>query len=344
MRIITHWLVLSVVLAAVVMAVVPLVDNGTVAKNRANQQWQGELTDFQKSLNRVEQPIPTVTPTSTPQPVRILVAGDLMFDRHIRQHAEKNGNDFVFTQIADFLRSADAVLANLEGPITTFNSKSVGSVVGSPNNYLFTFPVSLAQTLQDHRITIVSLGNNHILNFGQTGLEQTRQILTEHSISYFGHVSNSDTSVPISLIKDIGDSKFGFVNYNQFSAQQSKSAIDEIARIKNEVDYVVVYAHWDNEYQSRPARPTVELAHAMIDAGADIVIGSHPHVIQVNEEYEGKMIYYSLGNFIFDQYFEPAVKKGMILELIFTPNSPEIVVNEHSIEMLTNGQTRLVSE
>lgn len=342
MRILQHWQAITIVTVAVIFASFPYLKSSFSQTEILQTGWIQEADTFQKNVIATTAPAPSLTPQPTTTPLKVLVAGDLMFDRHIRQHAVQNGNDFIFQPIADFLKAADYVVVNLEGPITSFNSKSVGSVVGSPNNYLFTFPDTLPETLVNHHITLVSLGNNHILNFGQAGLEQTLKHLNTHQISYFGHVSETDQLVPISITRTEKNISIGWINYNQFSAQPRQSVITEIARLRSTVDYVVVYTHWDNEYQPKPAVPTVAHARAMIDAGADLVIGSHPHVIQVSEEYQGKKIYYSLGNFIFDQYFEPAVKKGMVLELLFTPNSNEIVIKEHYVELLPTGQTHLL--
>lgn len=345
MRIIQRWQVIIICTIAAVFASARVFNHPLLLNNSNQDDWTQEAAEFQGKIVELTgqaEPI-TPTPQSTQAPLKVLVAGDLMFDRHIRQHAQEQGNDFIFKPIASFLQSADYVVANLEGPITSFDSKSLGSIVGSPNNYLFTFPDSLPQTLVDHHITVVSLGNNHILNFGQAGLEQTLAHLETNMIQFFGHVSQTDRLVPISLVKTDKDITIAWINYNQFSAQPKQSVLEEIARLRESVDYVVVYAHWDNEYQPRPAAPTVALAHSMIDAGADMVIGSHPHVVQIREEYEGKQIYYSLGNFIFDQYFEPAVKNGMVLELLFDMNMKQISIKEHRIELLSNGQTRLLN-
>lgn len=282
--------------------------------------------------------VPTVTPTPV-KSVKLLVAGDLMFDRHIRKHAAEKGNDYIFAAIKPLLLSADAVLVNLEGPITDQPSKSLGSQVGSPNNFIFTFPSSLAETLRSHNITIVNLGNNHILNFGQSGVASTVDYLAAAQVKYFGYVSANHSTVSPSLVTEINGIKIGFVNYNQFSDQNPDSVTTLIRQLRPTVDFLVVYTHWDNEYQRAPAQVTVNLAHRFVEAGADMIIGSHPHVTQTVEKYQDTYIYYSLGNFVFDQYFESAVKQGLVLEVEFTAADKTISVREHPVELLPSGQT-----
>ncbi len=282
---------------------------------------------------------PTQTPSPTPTPLKLLVGGDLMFDRHIRQHAAQQGNDFIFAKMKPLLTSVDAVLVNLEGPITDNPSRSLGSQVGSTNNFIFTFPVSLAQTLKAHNISIVNLGNNHILNFGQAGVTDTVRHLQAAEVAFFGYVSPENTNVQPSLVTEIRDVKVGLVNYNQFAQQDKNQVVQLLKKLRPEVDLLLVYTHWDNEYQRLPAQVTVNLAHAFVEAGADMVIGSHPHVTQNREDYQGKIIYYSLGNFVFDQYFEPAVKRGMMLELTYDKETKNLSVIEHEIDLLATGQT-----
>ncbi|MDD3679599.1 MAG: CapA family protein, partial [Candidatus Shapirobacteria bacterium] len=110
--------------------------------------------------------------------VRLLFGGDLMFDRHIRLAGQNLGYDFVFSDLKELFFDYDLVIANLEGPITDNASVSLGTMPGTPQNFIFTFDPQVAGLLADHNIRIVCLGNNHILNFGQKGLDSTKQYLT----------------------------------------------------------------------------------------------------------------------------------------------------------------------
>ena len=272
--------------------------------------------------------------------VKILFVGDLLFDRGIRYYADKNGgNDFIFKKISSALAGNDLVVANLEGPITNNKSVSAGTVVGSPDNYFFTFDPSVATTLFKENIKMVDLGNNHILNFGQTGLTATKKYLTEAGVGYFGD-SSSDSKSTSTVINGI---KVAFVGYNQFSGltdgKEEQATIDEIKKVRGTSDIVVVFSHWGVEYDSAPTSAMKALAHQFIDAGADVVVGSHSHVIGQVEAYKGKRIYYSLGNFIFDQYFSEEVRNGLGVKVKIDGKTKQLDFSETHFYLDTNGQT-----
>ena len=276
--------------------------------------------------------------TAPPPEIKVLFLGDLMFDRGIRQFAKKNGNSFIFEKIHDFLADQDLVIANLEGPITDNSSISVNSAVGSTNNYLFTFPASLAETLFDENIKVVNLGNNHILNFGQAGLASTKKYLDQAGVDYFGAPDS-----PKSTLKEIKGVKTTFISYNEFSGfgkVEIKSAVEEIKKSKEYSDIIIVFCHWGAEYQKDdPAMQSS--ARSFIDSGADLVVGSHPHIILPSEIYNGKRIYYSLGNFVFDQYFSEETRQGLGVVLKINPKTKEFGFEEKRLYIKSNGQTVL---
>ena len=299
--------------------------------------------------------LPTATPTPTPKPVQIIFGGDMMFDRHIRQKAQAQGGyDFILKPLKPLLTAVDLVVANLEGPVTDFNSISVHSKVGGPKNYTFTFDPAVVATLKRHNIGLVNLGNNHMMNFGEKGLAQTLDFLGQAGVGWFGYTGgkletrNTKLKTQESYIDGVGwvdkrqirGQTFLFVNFNQFTDQKLEPLLEFIRRQRPQVDWIVVMPHWDNEYQTTPAPITRRRAHQLIDAGADLVIGAHPHVVSEIEDYRGKRIYYSLGNFVFDQYFEPAVRKGLLVKVSFEPKkTPRF--EEIYTWLDRSGQTRL---
>ncbi len=203
------------------------------------------------------------------------------------------------------------IVANLEGPVTDFPSRSVGSEIGSTSNYFFTFdPKVITETLAKWPF-IVNLGNNHILNFGQEGLSQTYRYLENSGLPHFGSTQPAQEELSY-LIKESNGITFGYVNYNQFVTGGLDRAFSDLAEVRPQVDVVIVYTHWGNEYVQEN-QVIKDLAHQFVDAGADLLIGSHPHVVQGTEIYQGKKIYYSLGNFVFVQYFEEAVQNGLLV-------------------------------
>lgn len=231
---------------------------------------------------------------------------------------DERGGDFIFSCINPMLDGADIVVGNLEGPITAHPSRSLGTIPDDGDNYVFTFPVATADLLARHNVRMVNLGNNHILNFDSSGVASTTELLTKAGVGYFGDPSNE--SVAAGRFDGV---PLAFVSYNEFdmktgAAQAASTTLAHIVAARADGYLPVVYTHWGQEYatSSSPAQQT--LAHQFIDAGAEIVIGSHPHVVQEHEFYKNKYIYYSLGNFIFDQYWSAEVSHGLLLEVELT--------------------------
>lgn len=269
--------------------------------------------------------------------INLLFVGDIMLDRGIKYYADKNGGyDFIFEKVADTLKQNDLVIANLEGPITDNKSVSYGTKRATPKNYIFTFDPIVTRHLFENKIRLVSLGNNHTLNFGEKGLESTKKYLDDEKISYFGAPGGENN-----IIKKISKTKIAFINYNQFAGDLATDVTNKIKKLKTEVDFIFVYSHWGNEYEITPSNAQKKLAHQFIDAGADLVIGSHPHVIQTIEEYKGKRIYYSLGNFIFDQHFEEQVRNGLGVSLRINETTKKIEFKDQNFYLATGGQTIL---
>ncbi|QQS21333.1 MAG: CapA family protein [Candidatus Moraniibacteriota bacterium] len=273
------------------------------------------------------------------RPIKILFGGDMMLDRFIRERAEKMGKDAIVSDIQETLEQANLVVVNLEGPITTNSSKSAGSTPGEMRNYLFTFDTAWAPVLASSNIRMVNIGNNHILNFGEAGLMETRKFLSDAGIRFFGDpIDDSFRTASV----EIEGTKIGFVNYNAFYLPESAESrsLEDIARLRESVDVLFVYAHWGNEYASATSEEK-RLARLFVDQGADAVIGSHPHVVQEKEVYREKTLYYSLGNFVFDQYFRPDVSKGLLVEVSIDPNH-SLSFRDIPIALLPDGTTRLL--
>lgn len=245
----------------------------------------------------------------------ILFGGDAMFDRAIRLSIEKHGGDFIFSCIDSVLSSADLGIVNLEGPITEASSTSVGSQVGSPENYHFTFAPETAKLLHDHHVGAVMIGNNHIQNEGREGIYFTKASLAAEGLGYFGSpldgapLHMESNSIPLS-----------FIAYNEFAPGigGATRTLQQIRRAQAQGRVPIVYAHWGLEYEVSPTTEMQTLAHAFAEAGAKLIVGSHSHVVGEKEEYQNVPIYYSLGNFIFDQYFSPAVRRGLLLKVVIS--------------------------
>lgn len=251
-----------------------------------------------------------------PHQAEIIFGGDMLFDRTIRTTIEEKGGDYIFSCIDPVLSRADLVVANLEGPITDNPSVSQDSEPGDGNNYTFTQPPLTGPLLYKHGIRLVNIGNNHMLNFSREGLVRTKEYLDAAGVGHFGDPDAMEAEKVARIT--IGGVPFSFVNWSDWNSDNTDHTVVQVREEAQSGRVVVVYTHWGVEYATTSLPRVQVLAHQFVDAGASIVIGSHPHVVQQHEVYNGKDIYYSLGNFIFDQYWTDAVDHGLLLDVTFT--------------------------
>lgn len=274
-----------------------------------NQSNQSGIIDADKAVDK--------TTNNSNASQKILFVGDIMLDRGVAQHAEKYGKEKLFAGVKELFESVDAIVANLEGTIT--NNSSISA---KDNSILrFTFKPSFAvNLLKDLKVTAVSQANNHSFDFGSDGFAQTKKNLDEAGIISFGSAKN-DVNISNSIY--LPDAKkVCLVGYHDLYTYNEKPALEEVNRLKketlagnNDCYLIILFAHWGNEYEQKPSERQKDLAHRFIDAGADIVVGAHPHVVQPFESYNGKAIFYSLGNFMFDQDFSYNTTHGLAVLL-----------------------------
>lgn len=250
---------------------------------------------------------------------RLLIFGDLFWGRAVDKWARQSGEGpaYTFSGLSSFNREDyDFWAANLECPITdngiNWQEQISQLKFNCPPEYL-----NEAKTWFD----VFSLANNHTMNQGgQTGLEETRQFLDEHGIQYFGHYDNSvkeDTCEVISLPASIGDKNIQVpVAWCGFHTVFRTLTDEEIEVISDYAKYfpTIVFAHSGAEYQPKHGNLTQQQFHKVVDAGADLVVATHPHWVQDTEVYKDTLIVYSLGNFIFDQ-FEYEETRGVGLDV-----------------------------
>jgi poly-gamma-glutamate synthesis protein (capsule biosynthesis protein) len=276
----------------------------------------------------------SVIPENNIAPARILFVGDISFDRHIRKIVNQKGSDYIFSCLDGLLQKADLVVGNLESPITLNQSVSMGSVVDSPENYRFTSPTTTAEVLYKQNIKLVNIGNNHIGDFGLSGITSTRDYLENAGVSYFGGLAdNSNIHSQV-----IDNQNLVFINYNQFGGDSYENVARLISQEKLKNSIVIVYAHWGEEYV-QPTETVRSIAKFFSESGADLVMGSHPHVIQEKEIIGNTIVYYSLGNFIFDQYWMEPVRKGLVVAVEI--DNGKITTGETVVSIYTDGRTCL---
>jgi poly-gamma-glutamate capsule biosynthesis protein CapA/YwtB (metallophosphatase superfamily) len=268
--------------------------------------------------------------------------------------SKKYGVDYPFQYAKEHLQDAGIVIGNLEGILTSKAYTKVLRFCGVPE---------FALVLRRAGFTAVSVANNHIFEQGITGFNETIKALEENGILICGRkgekefysqpviINTKGKKVGLLSYNWVGVNKFpdaekniaqiydSVVNYtwnrnlevdnkNQLNIQNKNShVLCDIRRLKQMVDYVVVVPHWGFEFVHIPPYGVVLEAHSFIDAGADCIVGSHPHVLQGYEEYKGSKIFYSLGNFIFDMPNKES-KKTALLEVIFNKQGK----TEHSFK------------
>jgi Bacterial capsule synthesis protein PGA_cap len=225
-------------------------------------------------------------------------------------------------QMREYLRSADLTLANFENPV-------VADAVWHPDAPTFTGDLRLLPILRQAGIDGVTLGNNHILDAGIPGLAETIGHLRDAGISYTG-AGMDLASAREPMVFDLGETRVGVLNYQGVPSYdwswatesapgtaplQADIMLEDVERLRPEVDLLVVMPHWGNEYLATPEPGQVELAHAVVDAGADLIVGNHAHWPKGMEMYRGKPIFYGTGNFLFDQSWSEETSTGIFAEI-----------------------------
>jgi len=259
--------------------------------------------------------------------VSIVFVGDIMLSRIVDAKMRTYNNYFYpFEETAEFLRSADITFGNLETTITPGQPIESGQM-------LFRADPRVAVSLKEAGFDILSLANNHTLNFGKKGLIDTFKYLNEVGVEYVG-AGNNFIEAHQPVIKEVHGIKVGFLAYTYPAEYQANFAdhepqlafwikekmVQDVVALKEKADFLVVSMHAGGEYRPAAHPSQVEFARAAIDAGADLVIGHHPHVVQNAEIYNGKYIFYSLGNFIFDQMWSEETREGLVLKVIISKN------------------------
>ena len=246
--------------------------------------------------------------------VSFLFGGDMMFDRGIYHTFNDNFNQ-AFSKFGErvFWGTAASVI-NLEGAITT---KKIEDNI-QPDNLDFEFSPKIIKTLSFLHINTASLANNHSDNAGSEGITITRSLLGAAGIQPFGGATQSSV-FRIAHITGNGIS-LAVIGMNlTYPNQDANILIPIIAELKKDPTVrVMIMPHWGEEYEKKHTLAQENTAHTWIDAGADMIIGSHPHVIEDAELYKGAPIIYSLGNLLFDQTFSRATQEGLLIGGKFT--------------------------
>ncbi len=274
----------------------------TLAVTREETQGETEILTLETETTEAE--------TEPVLPVQLLFAGDILLSSHVTSVYDKAGD--ISGVLDDGFRGeidqADIFMVNQEFPFSDRGSAA------PDKQFTFRLPPSRVSMMNELGIDIVTLANNHSLDFGTDALVDTCNVLEEAGIRYVGAGPNMERARQLQTMEVKGKT-IGFLaasrvypdpawvaNSNKpgmVSGYDPSILLEEIEKAQESCDYLVVYLHWGVERDEKPQEYQRVLGKRIIDAGADMVIGSHPHVLQGIEYYNGKPICYSLGNFIF---------------------------------------------
>ncbi len=311
-----------------------------VLRNRGDAQTQPPSPTPAPTQTAAATPTPTDPPPSTAQ-VRLRAAGDVIMDTPMLESAyNKNGGyrfGRYFNLIKDQLADADLTVLNVEG---SMGGAGQQGYMGYPS---INTPPDLLDTLKKSGVDMLTLANNHALDRFFDGLLATvRNVDKAKLLRVGGYKSKSDFNTP--QVVDVNGIQIGFANYttglNGMDAKSDKRAVEYGVRTTSKANFksdiqairdagaevVVVFMHWDREYKHKPSNETKSLAKRLAQAGADVVIGSHSHMVQPiewleTEDAEGNarktLVVYSLGNFLTNHKGE-FLDNGILFEVGFS--------------------------
>lgn len=269
-----------------------------------NVQFQyGEIADTAEDT----------VPTETSAPLTLQVIGDVFLGRAVERLMNSYGPLYPTASLAPEWTSGDIVLGNFEAAIPAEH-------VPTPDfGFQFSVPESYLESLHALNVTHLSLANNHSTDFGVAGHQNTQLALEAAGFTAWGgsvagtssvtYVAHEQSQVAIVALSDVGVDL------------QVQTAIDRVREAAENASYVMVYMHWGTEYEAASNAEQQQLARVLVDAGASSIVGHHPHVVQEVDWYQGVPIFYSLGNFIFDQYFSTEVQEGLWLTITLDATS-----------------------
>ncbi|MFA6252107.1 MAG: CapA family protein [Candidatus Paceibacterota bacterium] len=265
-----------------------------------------------------------VSDSTVKESVKLIAVGDIMLSRAVNAKMVRHGDDYPFLKMKDYLGDGDIVFGNLESPIA-----SGGPITNE--GMVFRARPGVEKSIKNAGFNVLSVANNHMGNQGQDGVESTIKALQSLNIKTVGAGKGEEASKPAIMEKN--GLKFAFLAYtdgsiipSSYEAKGNSYGVvymdenrlkNDIESAKKEADFVIISMHAGIEYRYHPSASQINFAHKAVDNGADMVIGHHPHQIQDVEKYKGKYIFYSLGNFVFDQEWSRETKQGLFAEIYF---------------------------
>ncbi len=281
--------------------------------------------------------------------ISLSFVGDVLLAPYVEGVMKKNGYDFPYRESLLYLSEPDVTAANFEYPVTLREAPAKNK------QYVYKGPPDSLPAFRDAGFDVVNLANNHTMDHGVEGLLDTMDYLDKAGIAHMG-AGNNDTEAFAPSIHEVRGVKVAYVGLSRVVPEVSwkadkntpgvaetydtRRAVEAIAKAKDMADIVVVMVHWGTERTTVLEDYQKQFARQYIDAGADLVIGSHPHVLQGFETYKGKWIAYSLGNFIFGLNPKGEEKDTGVLDAVCSKNGncdltfhPMVSVNSQPIPL-----------
>jgi gamma-polyglutamate biosynthesis protein CapA len=257
--------------------------------------------------------------------LKMLFFGDIMLDRHVAEKIKSLGLNWFFNELdkQKVFAINGLVSANLEGAVTN-NGAHYPPIYSND----FAFAPNSVKSLQKYNFNFFNIANNHLADQGERGIIETRQNLKDSGFNFSGcpdgQIGNCSYKV-FKVSAKGGEYKVGMVGFSMVYSQLNiGKAMKIVSDLTSTTDVVIINIHWGKEYQHNFSQAQQAMAYKLIDAGADIIIGHHPHVVQGCEIYKNKPIFYSLGNFIFDQYFSADTQEELGIRINWQADKMDI--------------------
>jgi poly-gamma-glutamate synthesis protein (capsule biosynthesis protein) len=263
----------------------------------------------------------------------VIIVGDIMLGRQVNiEMAKRDDYSWPFHQISDLLRDADFSVGNLEAPI-------VSGCPFSSEGMIFCAVPRSAEGLAWAGIDGVSLANNHATTYGKSGLDET--------VSYLQQAGVQPILAGMMTVRTVNGIRIGVLSFNDSDTELDLDHAGSVTRASSlQVDILIGLLHWGVEYQAEPTPRQREVGHRLVDAGMDVIAGSHPHRTQPVEACHGKLIAYSLGNFVFDQMWWEETRRGEVMRLQLTKTLDGMTISYEMtrIEIFDYGQPAVTQQ
>jgi poly-gamma-glutamate synthesis protein (capsule biosynthesis protein) len=286
--------------------------------------------DIYKNLQKTQPTSVLSSPPLAKHVFSLLFVGDVMLDRGVKNTVERKlDGDYLklFDLIKLKMAKSDISILNLEGPVSNRG-------YDLQNLYSFRMDTDALHTLRNAGFNFISFTNNHVGDWGREAFDDTLIRAEKEDFKIVGAGKNySEIIEPV--VWERNNIRVGFLGFSDVGPEYMKAGTSTsgilllsdpnletiIKNAKTKVDQLVVSVHWGEEYMQNPNQRQIDIGRKLIDWGATLVVGHHPHVMQTEEQYKDGLIIYSLGNFIFDQNFSKETMEGGVLEVVFSKDA-----------------------